>query len=135
MAERIPARLSAKDGRKFGLTVGGAFAVLGAILWWRGRSHTLIYSFESIAAALLLSAIILPGHLGPVYRVWMKFAELISKVTTPIVLTVVYALVFVPIGVAMRLFGRNPLRSAPAGAPSFWVLRSAAAKSDLRRQF
>jgi len=136
VAERVPARLSAKEGRSFGLTVGGAFAVLGALLWWRGRSHTLIGVFESVAVALIVAALLAPAHLGPVQRGWMKLAETISKVTTPIVLGIVYALVFVPIGLAMRVFGRDPLRPAPRGAPSFWLARSLTDKrSDLRRQF
>src|SRR5207249_5300275 len=35
---RVPARLSAAEGRRFGLSVGGMFLVLGAVLWWRGHA-------------------------------------------------------------------------------------------------
>ena len=34
---RVPARLTPAEGRKFGLTVGAAFLVLAAIPWWRGH--------------------------------------------------------------------------------------------------
>ena len=136
MAERISTRLTTKEGRSFGFTVGGAFLILGAILWWRGRSPTLILVFESLAGALLLAALLVPERLGPIRSAWMKLAEAISRVTTPIILGVMYFAVFVPIGLTMRLFGRNPLRPAPRTAASFWLPRSATTThSDLRRQF
>ncbi len=38
MAARIPARLSPAEGRKFGLTVGIAFLILGSVLrFWRHK--------------------------------------------------------------------------------------------------
>jgi hypothetical protein len=36
-ARGVPARLTVAEGRKFGLVVGGAFLVLGAILAWRAH--------------------------------------------------------------------------------------------------
>ena len=36
MAAGVPARLTPAQGRRFGLTVGGAFLLLAAIAWWRG---------------------------------------------------------------------------------------------------
>jgi hypothetical protein len=83
LAGRVPARLSAAEGRKFGLTVGLAFAALAGITWW--RDHALLMQiFGGLATALILAGLVIPGWLGPVYRGWMGFAHLISKVTTPI---------------------------------------------------
>ena len=122
MAERVPARLSAAEGRKFGLTVGLAFAVLTGITWW--RDHPLLMQiFGGLAGALILAGLLVPGSLGPVQRGWMAFAHLISKVTTPIFLAIVYFLVIAPIGLLMRLFGKNPLRHPPEQG-SFWLSRS-----------
>ena len=119
MAERISTRLSAKEGRSFGLTVGGAFAVLGALLWWRGRSHTLIGVFESVAVALMVAALLAPAHLGPVQRAWMKLAETISKVTTPIFMGIVYFVVVTPMGFIRRRLG-SPVAPAKTRLDSRW---------------
>jgi len=100
--------LTPVDGRKFGLTVGGAFAVMGAVLWWRGH-HAASAGCLAGGALLALTGLLLPTALSPVYRGWMGLAYLMSKVTTPIFMGAVYFLIITPMGLLMRLFGRNPL--------------------------
>jgi Saxitoxin biosynthesis operon protein SxtJ len=135
MAARVPARLSAGEGRKFGLTVGGAFLALGALLWWRGRPDAVVFTVAGLGAVLALAALLVPTRLGPVFRAWMGLAEAMSKVTTPVLMAAVYFLVFTPVGLVRRLFGRDPLARPPRGA-SAWVVRGAGERrSDLRHQF
>ena len=85
---------------------------------------------------LMLAGIVVPGLLGPVHKGWMKFALLISKVTTPIFMGLVYYLSVLPIGLVMRILGKNPLTRNEKDS-SFWVDRRAdgALRSDLERQF
>jgi hypothetical protein len=119
---RVPARLTAAEGRKFGFTVGLAFAVLAGITWWRDHP-VLMQVFAWLAAALILAGALIPGRLGPVNRAWMQLALLISRVTTPVFLGIVYFLVISPIGLLMRLVGKNPLRHRPENG-SLWLSRS-----------
>ena len=122
MAQGIPARLTAAEGRKFGFTVGIAFGVLAGITWW--RDHALLMPiFAGLATALIVAGAAIPDKLGPVYRGWMKLALLISKVTTPIFLGIVYFVVISPIGLLMRVFGWNPLRHSAAEG-SQWLPHS-----------
>ena len=122
MEAGIPARLSRAEGRKFALTVGAAFLVLAGITWW--RDHPMMMRvFIGLGGTLLVLGVVIPGHLGPIYRAWMGLALLISKVTTPIFLAIVYFLAIAPIGILMRLFGKNPLRHDPENG-SFWLSRS-----------
>ena len=132
MENRVPARLTPKEGRKFGLTVGGAFAVLAAISWWRGHRIP-VEIFGGLATLLILAALVIPGQLGPVNRAWMGLAEAISKVTTPIFMGVVYFLIITPVGVLMRLFGRNPI-SHRAVNQSYWAERNEA-RGGMTNQF
>ena len=67
MAQGSPARLSAPEGRKFAFTLAAAFGVLAAVLWWRER-QTVSTVFGAVAVAFALAGLVLPGHLGPVYR-------------------------------------------------------------------
>ncbi len=133
MAGRIPARLSPREGRKFGLTVGIAFLVLGGIVWWRGHEPVALV-FWSIGGFLILAGLLIPAHLGPVHRAWMGLAHAISKVTTPIFMGIIYFVLIAPIGGVMRLFGRNPM-TTHHGRPSVWVGRTTGSRSDLERQF
>jgi saxitoxin biosynthesis operon SxtJ-like protein len=135
LENRISAGLSAaQQGRKFGLTLGAAFAAFTLLLWWRGK-HVALDVTATLAVLLLTAAIVLPARLVVVERAWMRVAELMSAVTTPIFLGIVYYLVFTPIGVAMRLFGRQPMRHADVNG-SLWITRDPqVARSDLRRLF
>jgi Saxitoxin biosynthesis operon protein SxtJ len=131
MAERIPARLTA-EGRKFGLTVGPALLVFAGIAWWRGR-QTSSTVLASLGVLLLLAALVIPAQLDPVRRAWMGLAHLISKVTTPIFLGLVYFIGFAPTGFFVRVLGRDPLRHE-RGAKTFWH-EHPEKPSSLERQF
>jgi hypothetical protein len=134
VATGIPARLTPGEGRRFGLTVGAAFLVLAALMWWRGRTAGPI-AFGTVGALLLIAGLAVPGRLGPVHRAWMGVALLLSKVTTPIFMGVVYFLVLTPTGFVLRLLGRHPL-GAPDRTESVWVRRAQGQRrSDLLRQF
>ena len=106
MATRVPARLTAAEGRRFGLTVGGAFLVFAAVAYWRGHPTTTVV-LGGLGAILGLAGLVIPTHLGPVERGWMRLAHLISKVTTPVVMGVMYLLVLTPVGVLRRRVGGN----------------------------
>ena len=124
--------LSRSEGRKFGLTLGIAFGVIAAIFWWR-EHYGVTWVLGSISAIMLLGGIAVPDRLGPVQRAWMGLALAISKVTTPIFMTIVWVLVLTPAGLIMRLVGRNPMRREPIEG-GFWVGRERS-DSDLERQF
>lgn len=123
MAAGIPARLTPEEGRKFALTVGAAFLALSGLLWWRGRASG-AFACVALGSLLVLAGLVVPARLGPVHRAWMGFAHLLSRVTTPIFMGLVYFLILTPIGAIMRLLGRNPIRR-PLSEGSFWVRRPA----------
>ena len=135
MARRIPTGLEAREGRKFGLTVGTAFLVLGGIALWRGRVLP-TQILWGLGGLLILGAALLPAKLKPVERAWMAMALQISKVMTPIVMGIVYFLVLTPIALVMRSTKGNPLVHR-TNATGYWFTKGEGqdAKSDMRRQF
>ena len=135
MATGIPARLTREEGRKFGLTVGMAFLALSGLLWWRGR-HTAALVLLALGGVLVVSGLVLPARLGPIYRAWMGLAHLLSRVTTPIFMGIVYFLVLTPTGWLIRLFGKNPIRHRPSEG-SFWARRPSGAgqRDRMEHQF
>ena len=133
LAAGIPARLSAREGRKFAFTVGAAFLVFAALAWWRDRELPLRV-FAALGGLLVAAGLLVPTRLGPVERAWMGLAHAISRVTTPIFMGVVYFLVMLPIGLLMRLAGRRPLAHEPV-EDSLWMKPPSGGRSDLERQF
>src|SRR6185436_3054427 len=95
--------------RSFGLLVGGIFGLIG--LWpmvWRHQSPR---SWAvTLAVILVLPALVAPRILAPAYRVWMKLAEVLAWINTRILLGLVFFVVVTPIGLVMRLLGRDPMR-------------------------
>ncbi|MDP2471185.1 MAG: SxtJ family membrane protein [Candidatus Palauibacterales bacterium] len=133
MAIDSGARLTPREGRKFGLTVGVALGVLAAIGLWRG--HIVAPAIlGGLGALLAVAGLVIPGRLGPVHAGWMRMAHAISRVTTPIFLGIVYLVVLTPAGLLMRLLGRDPLRHA-ASKTGYWIVREPGDRGNLDRQF
>jgi hypothetical protein len=133
VAEGIPARLTPAEGRKFGLTVGGAFLALAGLLWWRGRVPAALVC-AVLGGALVVAGLVAPARLGTVRRAWMGFGRLMSRVTTPVFMGIVYFLILTPIGCVMRLLGKNPVARPPV-AGSFWVRRPEGKHGTMDHQF
>jgi saxitoxin biosynthesis operon SxtJ-like protein len=133
MAREVPARLTPEAGRKFGTTVGGAMLVLAALLFWRGKAAAWVVA--ALGLVLVVAGLIVPTRLGPVERAWTALSHAISKVTTPIIMGVLYFVVLTPAGLVVRMLGRDPLARSRT-APSLWVRREPGARrGDLDRQF
>ena len=125
-----------RELRKFGLLVGGAFVLLGAILLLRHRPAA---PYFLIAGALLiLPGLIAPRILKPIYIVWMLLAVLLGFVVSIILLILFFFLVITPIGLAARCLGNDFLNlKLDRPAASYWMPRERKLKTPLEyeRQF
>ena len=102
--------LDAHALRKFGFTTGAIVAMLfGLVLpWVLGRDWPV---WPWIVLALLAApAVLIPTALRPVYRGWMKFGLVASKVTTPLILGSVFFLLICPMGMIRGAWGKNDMR-------------------------
>lgn len=134
LAAGVSARLTAGEGRRFGLVVGGAFLVLALVLWRRGHPAGMASALV-LAAGLIGAGLVLPTRLGPVYRAWMGLAHAISKVTTPVIMGLIFFLVFTPAGFLVRLFGHRPL-ARQRGVTTYWKARpDGATRGSMDHQF
>ena len=113
---------SARELRKFGLTVGGVFLLLGLVSWYRGHVWPPRVLWTA-GVLLVVPGLVAPLVLGPVERAWMRMAAALGYVNTRIILGVLYFVVFVPFGAVMRLF-RDPLdRRLDDDRSSNWIRR------------
>ena len=118
------AESTSRELRKFWLTVGAAFAVLGAVSRWRG--HELPPKvLWTLAVLLFVPGLIAPGVLGPVHRAWMSFAGALAYVNTRIILGVLFYLILTPVGFVLRLFHDPVNRSMTKDTTgSQWIKRT-----------
>jgi hypothetical protein len=133
MAATGPARLTRRAGRRFAFSLGVAFLMLGGLSYWRGHAVAPCV-LGGLGVAFLAAGALVPDRLSPVYRAWMTMGHGAAKITTPILLGVVYFLVITPIGLVMRVFGHNPLRHRERDG-SYWVPVQSGGRSDLDSQF
>jgi Kef-type K+ transport system membrane component KefB len=102
--------LDAGGLRHFALTTAAIVAALfGLILPWLLNLALPIWPWP-LAAALTLWGLAAPRSLRPVYRGWMRIGLAISRVTTPLILGLVFLALFVPVGMVMRLTGHDPMK-------------------------
>jgi hypothetical protein len=120
MTKAITTKPSRRAEREFGLIVGGVFLLLS--LWWlyRGKFPNVTNVTLYLGAALVLLGLILPQALVWPNRAWMALAEVLSFVTTRIVLAFVFFGIVTPIGVVKRLFGWDPLHRRGGPSDSYW---------------
>ena len=109
--------------RKFGIIALVFFGSLFALgLWTKKPLPTCLFGSLS---TLGLGFILLPGQLRPVYVIWLKIADFISKIVTGLALMLAYFLVITPSGLIKRVFGGRPLPVRPdKDASSYWGCRS-----------
>jgi len=102
--------LDRKGLREFGLTTGAIVVVIfGLCFPWLLDVDWPVWPWL-IAAPLWLLALVYPMWLRLVYRAWMRFGLLASKVMTPLVLGIVFFGMILPMALVWRLTGNDPMR-------------------------
>lgn len=119
---RPPEQSPGHGQRRFGLTVGIAFCVLAALLFWKERASWPV--FASLGGLLLILAGLAPTVLRPVERVWMKAAGAMGWVMTRVILGIIFLILFTPAGLIIRLLRKDPLNLRFQNeAASYWHKR------------
>jgi Saxitoxin biosynthesis operon protein SxtJ len=113
-------RKSWRAEREFGLVVGGMLLLLSG--WWtyRGKFHLVTQVTLPVGAILVLLGIAIPRALVYPNKAWMALAEVLSYISTRIILAFVYFVVITPIGLVKRLSGWDPLSRRAARSESYW---------------
>lgn len=130
-------RLDNKGLRQFGLTTGAIIVVLFALLFPWVFDATSMPLWPWILASLLwLPALFIPSVLRPVYTIWMKIGHGIGWVNTRIILGVLFYVMILPMGLIMRLLGKDPMaRKRDKSASSYRIKSISEAKDRLEKPF
>ncbi len=109
--------------RSFGLILGAMLLGLGCYLHWPPREGVAL-ALAIAGGIILLAARLFPGLLRPIYGPWMAVGRVMGRVNAFILLTLLFFLLFTPLGLLMRLFGWDPLgRKLNRPATTYWVKR------------
>ncbi len=111
--------------RSFGIVFAVIFLIIGCLpLLSSGAPR--IWSLV-ISVLLLTLALIYPKSLTVLNKLWQRFGLLLNKIVTPIVMGLMFYLIFTPFGLVMRLAGKDLLSlRLDSQAKSYWIERDPA---------
>lgn len=124
--------------RQFGLMLGVfVIAVFGILLPWMWDSvvfpnlHWII-----IGVVVMIWSLVASDSIRGLYRVWMYVALKIGQVVNSVVLALVYFVGITPMGVAMRLMGKDPMcRILDKSVKTYRVISKVPSKNHVERPF
>ena len=87
-----------------------------------------------IASIFLVLGITNSKILTPVKKSWIKLGEILGKIIAPIVMGFIYFIIITPIGLLMRLVGKDFLNLKFNKNDSYWIKRSKNINT-MKRQF
>ena len=114
------------SNRGFGLTVGGILLAIAAYRWYvAGLNDWLFIVLCVLGAPLVVAALFWSSALTPLNTAWTRFGLLLFRIVNPIVMFFLFVLAIMPIGLIMRLAGKDFLRlKRDSDATSYWIART-----------
>ena len=76
-----------------------------------------------ISLTFLLLGIFNSKILSPLRLIWIKFGDILGMIIAPIVMGFIYFLIITPIGLFMRLIGKDLLKIKLRDTRSYWIKR------------
>lgn len=108
--------------RNFGLVISAAAGVFGCLPLLRAAApHWWLFVVAVVFAGIALLA---PRALSPLNFLWFRLGLLLHRLISPLVIGAVYFLCVTPIGLIMRLFGKDVLSlRRRSDLSSYWIAR------------
>ena len=124
-----------KFGLLFGVLIIGFFGLL--IPWIWGLEIVLTKWPWLLGGVFILWALILPASLGPVYRGWVKFGNVIGWFNTRVILGLVFYVVIMPMGLVMCIvFHKDPMKRAyDSSTDTYRVVNDKPEKKQMERPY
>jgi len=111
------------DLRKFGIIVGIVLLIIAGFFFLKEKESFQL--FLTIGTVLFVTGIVIPFTLKPIYWVWMVFSTILGWFMTRVILSLLFYVVFTPIGLIARLFGKQFLDlKQNHSQQSYWNMRT-----------
>ena len=93
------------DLYKFGITIGVILMVVAGILFWKEKESFQI--LLTVGVVMCILGFTMPLTLKPIYWIWMIVATVLGWIMTRVILSFLFYLILTPIGLLLRLFGKQ----------------------------
>ena len=125
------------SNRSFGIFFTIIFSLGSAYLWYINlTSHSLV--LLTISMVILSSTLLYPSFLTPLNSAWFKLGMGLGILISPIVMGIIYFLIFYPLALILKFIGRDELKLRTKDQLTYWQkrpLRALNRKSHFHDQF
>ena len=87
-----------------------------------------------VSLIFLVLGLINSNILSPLNKLWFKFGIFLGKIISPLIMGIIFFLVVTPIGLIMRLIGKDVLNLRYNDYKSYWIEKTGP-KSKMKNQF
>ena len=117
------AEVELPSNRRFGLFFACVFGLL-AVYFYFNHAIFLFSTNVILSISFAVATVFKPIILLPFNKLWMRLGLLLGMIINPIVLGLIFFGLFMPLGLILRIFGRDELRLKVRNNVSHWIHRS-----------
>ena len=119
------------NNRSFGILFCIVFLLIA--IWPLISSNSIRYWALILSITFLILGAINSKLLSPLKVYWIKLGEILGKIIAPLVMSLVFFIILTPIGLILRIFGKDLLKLKKNKKNSYWLSRGDLKSMD--RQF
>ena len=126
-------KIKISSNRNFGLVF---FVVFLIVALWPLKYEEDIRLWSLVLSIIFFILGILNSKLlTPLNKLWFKLGMFLGSIVSPIVMGIVYFIVVTPIGIFMRLLGKDLLKTSKAKNTSTYWIKRINKQSTMKKQF
>ena len=115
-------KIKISSNRSFGLVFSAVFLIIA--LWPLTSGFSVLIWAVIVSLVFLILGLLNSKLLTPLNKIWFKFGILLGRIISPLVMGLIFFFVITPIGISLRLFGKDflDLKKKETGG-SYWNMR------------
>ena len=125
-------KIKISSNRSFGLVFFVVFLIVA--LWPLKYEEDIRLWSLALSIIFFILGILNSRLLTPFNKLWFKFGIFLGAVVSPIVMGIVFFLVVTPIGIFMRLLGKDLLKTRKVKNTTYWIKRDKQ-HTTMKKQF
>ena len=126
-------KIKISSNRSFGLVFFIVFLIVA--LWPLKYEEDIKLWSLSLSIIFFILGILNSKLLTPLNKLWFKFGIFLGSIVSPIVMGLVFFLVVTPVGIFMRLLGKDLLKMRKVQNTSTYWIKRGKQQSTMKKQF
>ena len=120
------------SNKSFGVVFFIVFFLFG--IWPALKGNDIRYWSISLSLIFLILGLLNSKLLTPLNRLWFKFGIILGNFIAPIIMGLVFFLVVTPIGLIMKLLGKDLINLKKNNDKTYWIEKKEI-KTSMKNQF